>query len=294
MTSIAAACTTYERRTYIRFMICAVAAILVLLLYRIPIDDIFAIAVRNSEHSYVFLVPLLAVYLAWLRRSRFRMADFVPSSLGVVLVAASWFIFMAGIWFDVVVFWHMAFLVALLGIAISFLGRQILRDFLPAIIIAFAIVPIPGSLRNSVSLPLQSLASEVTATILGTVGVPANRVGNLIEINGTAVAVGEACNGMRLLVPLGLVIYAFVFSLPLKPAVRLMLIVSSIPVALACNVLRLVPTSLAYGYMPEHAEFVHDVGGWVMIPAAIAVLLGLLRLVAWLDIPVSRWRLFTA
>ena len=73
MTSIAAACTTYERRTYIRFMICAVTAILVLVLYRNPVDDILAIAVRNSEHSYIFLVPLLAVYLAWLRRSRFRL-----------------------------------------------------------------------------------------------------------------------------------------------------------------------------------------------------------------------------
>ncbi len=72
------------------------------------------------------------------------------------------------------------------------------------------------------------------------------------------------------------------------------LIASSVPVALACNVLRLVPTSLGYGYVPEHAVLIHDVGGWLMIPAAIAVLLGLLRLVAWLDIPVSRWRLVTA
>lgn len=284
----------YEGRTVWRVLICCVSVVLAMLLYSAPIRDIVSVASRSPESSYIFLVPLLVAYLAWLRRSRYRLSDFKPSLLGPALVASSWLLLMAGVEFDVVVFWHMAFFVALLGILISLFGSKILRDFFPVILVAFAAVPIPGSVRTQVSLPLQSLASEVTAMILGVVGVPANRVGNLIEINGAAVAVGEACNGMRLLVPLGLVIYAFVFSLPLKPVTRMILIACSIPVALACNVLRLVPTSLAYGYLPEQAELVHDIGGWLMIPIAIAVLLGLLRLVAWLDIPVSRWRLFTA
>ena len=294
MTEIRTGPIGYESRSVVRFLICGISVGLAAQLYRAPILDIMAIANRSPDNSYVFLVPLLVAYLAWLRRSRYRLADFKPSILGPIFVAGSWILFMTGIEFDVVIFWHMAFLVALLGIMISLFGKKILRDFLPAILVAFAVVPIPGSVRTNVSLPLQSLASEVTAMILGVANVPADRVGNLIEINGVAVAVGEACNGMRLLVPLGLVIYTFVFSLPLNPITRAILIASSVPVALTCNVLRLVPTSLAYGYLPKQAELVHDIGGWLMIPIAIAVLLGLLRLVAWLDIPVSRWRLFTA
>ena len=294
MTELPKVSDSYERTLVVRTLICGLSAGMAVLLYRAPLGDIIAVASRSPDSSYIFLVPLLVVYLSWLRRSRYRLADFRPSILGPVFVLASWFLFMTGIAFDVVVFWHMAFFVALLGIMVSLFGARILSDFVPVIFVAFAAVPIPGSVRNHLSLPLQSLASEVTAMVLGLVGVPAIRVGNLIEINGVAVAVGEACNGMRLLVPLGLVIYAFVFSLPLKPITRVILIGCSIPVALACNVVRLVPTSLAYGYLPDHAEFVHDIGGWLMIPIAIAVLLGLLRLVAWLDIPVSRWRLFTA
>jgi hypothetical protein len=38
---------------------------------------------------------------------------------------------------------------------------------------------------------------------------------------------------------------------------------------------------------------VHDISGWGMIPLSIVILLGLLRLIEWLDIPVSRWRLVT-
>lgn len=73
----------------------------------------------------------------------------------------------------------------------------------------------------------------------------------------------------------------------------MLLLLISIPVALVCNVFRLVPSALAYGYLPEFAEMVHDIGGWLMIPLSIGILLLMLRLVEWLDISVSRWRLMT-
>jgi hypothetical protein len=39
---------------------------------------------------------------------------------------------------------------------------------------------------------------------------------------------------------------------------------------------------------------VHDIGGWLMLPIAVLLLLGLLRFVEWLDVSVSKWRLVTA
>ena len=166
--------------------------------------------------------------------------------------------------------------------------------FAPAVLVAFAAVPIPGTLRLALAEPLQNFASGLATAVLDLAGVSAVRTGNTIEINGVLVAVGEACNGMRLLIPLGLVIYTFVFSLPLRPVMRGFLLLSSIPVALLCNVVRLVPTAIAYGYLPSQATLIHDVGGWIMLPAAIFILIGLLRLIEWIDIPVSRWRLVTA
>lgn len=99
---------------------------------------------------------------------------------------------------------------------------------------------------------------------------------------------------MRLVMPIAIVMYTVVYSLPLRRAARLLLILASVPIALACNILRLIPTSLAYGFMPERAELIHDIGGWLMLPIAVLLLLGLLRFVEWLDVSVSKWRLVTA
>jgi exosortase len=267
--------------------------ILNLLIYRDPISDIIGIAVRDSDRSYIIVVPFLAMYLAWLRRSRIRNITLKPSILGPGIILLGWIGFLIGGTEDIVVLWHLGAVFGIVGILVTFLGGRSLRAFGPAFFILLAVVPIPGRIRQFAAQPLQRLATDVTATILDVVGVPAIQNGNLIEINGVVVAVGEACDGMRLLVPLMLVIYAFVFSLPLRSSMRTLMILASVPVALICNVLRLVPTALAFGYMPRFAEVTHDIGGWLMIPIAIFALLSLLRLIEWLDIPVSRWRLAT-
>ncbi|MDC0992081.1 sugar transferase, partial [bacterium] len=153
---------------------------------------------------------------------------------------------------------------------------------------------ITGLLKESIALPLQKFATVVTSIVLETLGVDAIRRGSIIELNGQIVLVGEACNGMRLVMPIAIVMYTVVYSLPLRRAARLLLILASVPIALACNILRLIPTSLAYGFMPERAELIHDIGGWLMLPIAVLLLLGLLRFVEWLDVSVSKWRLVTA
>jgi exosortase len=285
--------STAHHRQYLLWLGFLTMVILNLLIYRDPIADIIGIAVRDSDRSYIIVVPFLAMYLAWLRRSRIRNITLKPSILGPGIILLGWIGFLIGGTEDIVVLWHLGAIFGIVGIVVTFLGGKSLRAFGPAFFILLAVVPIPGRVRQFAAQPLQRLATDVTATILDVVGVPAVQNGNLIEINGVVVAVGEACDGMRLLVPLMLVIYVFVFSLPLRSSMRAFMILASIPVALICNVLRLVPTALAFGYMPRFAEVTHDIGGWIMIPIAILALLGLLRLIEWLDIPVSRWRLAT-
>ncbi|UCD76259.1 MAG: exosortase/archaeosortase family protein, partial [Phycisphaerales bacterium] len=118
------------------------------------------------------------------------------------------------------------------------------------------------------------------------------RSGNVLIINGEQVAVGEACNGMRLVFALTLVVYAFAFGSPLKPGTRLVLLVLSPLIAILCNVIRLVPTSLIFGHgNPAMAERFHDLAGWVMLGAALLMLGGVLRLIRWLEFPVMSFRL---
>ena len=278
-----------------RLVVVVISFMALLACYWPQLMDILSMAARGVERGYVLMVPFVAFYLAFIRRSRWKVARRSRGAfLGVLVVALS---FLAS-WFghdrDILSLWQMALVIAFIGICIAAMGLPKVLAFGPAFMVLPAFVPIPGGVSQAMAQPLQTMATEVTAWVLSLLGVDAVRMGSLIEINGFQVAVGEACNGMRLLLPLGIVMYAFVFSLPLRVGTRIMLLALCLPVALTCNVIRLVPTALFYGYLPGQAEVVHEIGGWIMIPLAIGMLVGLLRLLEWADISVSRFRLATA
>ena len=262
-----------------------------LFVFRDPLADIYRLATNDVERSYILMVPLVSLYLIYLRRSRFRNRDRSGRWVGPLVVAAGLVTSNVGYDYDHLALWHAGAVIAFIGGIAAIFGTTMIRSFAPAIIVLLAIVPIPGFVRQEVAQPLQNMATTVTYSMLDFIGVPVEKAGLSLSIKGRVVAVGEACNGMRLLLPLALVIYAFLFSLPLRNVTRLALLLASVPVAIACNVFRLVPTAIAYGYFPTEAATIHDVGGWVMIPLAIWILLMVLKLGIWLDLPVEKWRL---
>jgi exosortase len=147
---------------------------------------------------------------------------------------------------------------------------------------------VPGRFRQFIAIPLQHISAFVSENLLSLVGIGVERAGIVLKINGQDVAVAEACNGMRMVSALGLITFAFVFSVPMRSNVRLLLLVASPLIALIVNIIRLIPTALAYGYAEtDTAELVHDIGGWAVLALALGLLWGCLGILRWLEVPVS-------
>ncbi len=259
---------------------------------RHPLLDILAIGIRDAEQSHILLVPFIAGWLLWLRRSRLRCVRLRPSVIGpiVVVVGAvvSWWGFSSG----TQIAWHAGAGLTLVGVLLSLTGVEPLRQFAPVFAVLAFILPIPGVIRLAIAIPLQALATTVTHSTLELFGVSAARLGNVLVINGEQIAVGEACNGMRMVFAFGLVVYAFAFGAPLKLTTRLFLLGLSPVTALLCNVIRLIPTSLIYGYgTVGRAEWFHEFTGWIMLPIALVMLVMVMRLFRWLELPVMSFRL---
>ena len=78
----------------------------------------------------------------------------------------------------------------------------------------------------------------------------------------------------------------------LEEEVRLGMVIASPILAVICNIIRLIPTVWLYGYRPLNmANHFHDVSGWLMPPVAFLALLGIVRLLRWAMIPVTRFTL---
>jgi exosortase len=163
--------------------------------------------------------------------------------------------------------------------------KLIKYTWLPIVYIFFAI-PIPTRIYNDLTIPMRAHDAEIAAAVLNLVkGLEANASGVIIDIVYKGVKlepgldVAEACSGMRLLMAflaLGVAMAYLHYRLAWQ---RLVLLASTVPIALFCNIVRVVVTAFIYVLGdPKYAQGIyHDMLGMAMLPLAF----GLYGALAW-------------
>ncbi len=254
--------------------------------------DIYTIAKNDEEYSHIFLVPIVAIWMIWVRRMRFRHCKPSATIVGPLIVAIGWYAGWYGFKHAIQALWHGGAVLVVVGCMLSILGKNVIFRFFPAIAVLIFLVPVPGRIRQDISLPLQTWTAKAAQTGLEILGIDTEVSGNVLSINGKPVTVAEACNGMRMVFPLILIAYAFSFGLPLRNSVRFLVLLASPLTALACNVLRTLPTIWLYGNRSRHvADTFHEWSGWMMLPIAFFLLMAIIKLLRWAMLPVTRYPL---
>lgn len=252
--------------------------------------DLLRIGLKDQEASQVLLAPFLAVWLFWVRRTRVRMLLHQRAWIGPIITLAGAAAYILGDALLVVSAWYLGAILMVVGAIVTAFGGGVLYRFAPAFFVLLFMIPIPGSLRVHIAGPLQTATAGAVEAVFHFTGMGVTRSGNLLIVNGNPVTVAEACNGMRMTFALILVTYTYVFSTPMHLWVRLGLFVLSPAIAIACNVVRLVPTLWAYGHIDqEWADFIHDWGAWAMLGVSLMVLMGAVNLLRWLDLPLYKY-----
>jgi exosortase len=152
---------------------------------------------------------------------------------------------------------------------------QVRRWWLPIALLVLS-VPLPSVVLSSLALPLQLRASALGAALLKWRDVPVLLSGNVIHLPGQSLFVAEACSGLRSLTAL-LSLGVLMGGLWLRmPALRILLLAVTIPVAMVINGIRVFLTGfLVFFVNPAAGEgFMHLTEGWVMFVIAFAILGG--------------------
>jgi len=256
-------------------------------------QDIYHIAANDEEYSHIFIVPLVAIYLLWVRRMRLRHCKPSFRLIGPIFVAAGWAISSFGFYRGIQSFWHGGAVLMVLGCVLSVLGKNVLLRFLPVILVLVFLVPVPVRVRLAIAGPLQTWTATVAQKLLELLGSSNIEVsGNSLRVNGQDVLVAEACNGLRMVFALILVSYAFGFGMPLRNSVRFLILLASPLAAIFCNVVRTLPTIWLYGYgSKDFADKFHAFAGWMMLPLAFLLLYSIIKVLQWAMIPVTRYTL---
>jgi exosortase len=170
-----------------------------------------------------------------------------------------------------------ALVLAVAALVLLVAGREILRQVLWVLLFLFLLVPLPSFIHGMISPPLQTMATTGAVFLLEAFAVGVSRQGNVVILGETTpIAVAEACNGLRMLTAFAIVA-AFVAYMVKRPRwQKATLLISSIPVGVMCNIIRIFVTALLMLLVSTEIgeKFFHDFAGLVMMPAAVLLIFG--------------------
>ncbi len=279
-------------------------------LFRGEIERVVRLWVTDPNWSHGFLIPLFSLYFLHQKRREILSLEYVRDPwlellrgrrllpLGPNQTRANYLgllfllLILAFYVFNVVspagyAYFRPVSMIAAVGAVVLFLGgRRLIRyTWLPIAFFLFA-VPLPRRYYVGLTLPLRHLSAVVATTVLNLIpGLDATTSGAVIEIiyQGRrlepALDVADACSGMRLLMAFLALGVAMAYLHDRPRWQRAVLLLSTVPIAILCNIVRVTATGFLYVLVgPQYTQGIyHDTLGLAMLPLAF----GLYGVLAW-------------
>jgi len=228
----------------------------------------------REEYGYGYIIPFLTVFLIWQKKDVLEHVEFSGSWLGVVIVALGVIAFYLGSLSSLFIIMQYAFLLVVLGIALSFTGAQGFRPIVIPLLFLVFMIPLPVFLYNSMSGALQLVSSELGVAVIRLFGISVYLEGNVIDLGTYKLQVVEACSGLRYLFPLASLAFISVYFYKAAFWKKAVVFLSSVPITILMNSLRIGVIGVLVEYWgPDQAEgFLHFFEGWIIFMACIAIL----------------------
>jgi exosortase len=247
---------------------------------------------RVDYLSHCYVVPLVALWAASAKRFVLPTLPIERDGRGLALLSGAGILYVLGLAGSMPWLAGLGMVAAVAGAVLYARGAAWLRELGFAIGYLIFMLPIPDSVIAPVIVRLQVLVSGLGTAVLGVMGVPVLRQGNVLELpGGEQLFVAEACSGITslvTLVPLGVFLAYFTERTLLR---RVVLVATVVPVAMAGNLVRVVATVLAARRIGAEAathSALHDwvgVGTYVMACGVVLGVGALMRRFWPLDAP---------
>jgi exosortase len=246
-------------------------------LYADPARGLVVQWMTSADASYGVILAVVACALIWTRRRAAAPSrDGVWSSAaGLALLGLGLTLHLAGLFAADLFTTRASFVFVAGGLTWFLAGRAAARTMAAPLMFLLLAIPIPELVVNAVTLPLQLMASHVAESTLALSGVPVFREGNVLELPSVTLQVAEACSGLRSAVSLASVALLLAWSSGGPIARRALLVVSTVPIAVVVNGLRIAATGVAcetWGPSAAHGTW-HTVTGWLTFVVGLLALL---------------------
>ena len=232
--------------------------------------------VRDTYYSHGILVPFVSGYLIWQQRAVLAATPRRSSGLGLGIAVAGLLLYMLSALFRVNFTAGFSLLIVLWGLVINRFGLEITRTIAFPLAFLFFMFPLPEVAIVNISFRMKIFAAGIAEQILNNMGLPAIRQGSIIYMQHTQVVVDDVCSGLRSLISLTALGSIFAYWINGPTWKRLVLFLTTIPIAVITNVCRVVFLSAVSEIWGADAAtgLVHDASGFLVFALAFMLLWG--------------------
>ncbi|MBN8453653.1 MAG: exosortase B [Candidatus Accumulibacter sp.] len=207
-----------------------------------------------------------------------------PSAWGWPIVVLALVLYAIGRSQDILLFEIGSLIWALAGILLLTRGSAALKAQWFALFFMLFMIPLPGVVVDTVTMPMKMAVSYVAEHILYAVGYPIARTGVILQIGQYKLLVADACAGLHTLFTLealGLLYLNIVRRDSLVRNVTLAILI--VPISFTANVIRvMVLTLITYHFGDEAGQgFLHGFAGMVLFLTALLLIIAVDAVIQW-------------
>ena len=199
---------------------------------------------NDEDMGHGFFVPIIAGFVAWQRRDKLRTIPLQSNAWGLVLVVFAALQALAATLGAELFTARLAFVISLFGVILFIGGTRWVKALLFPLLLLLFMIPIPQIIYARLTLSLQMLASQLAEVMIGWMGIPVIRTGNLLELPSQTLNIVDACSGIRSLLSLTFLSLVYSYFADHRIWMRWVLLGATIPIAICANAIRVALTGL--------------------------------------------------
>lgn len=228
----------------------------------------------SDQYSHGFLVVPISLYIIWQKKNILVKTPSRHSWWGLALVIFSLLLYLFAHFAEILTLSSFSMVLLLAGAIIYLYGFLIFKELLFPLVFLLFMIPIPGQIYASLTIPLQLFVSKLSVWLVSTIGIPVYREGNVIHLPDITMQVVQACSGLRSMISL-LMLSAIISYLALKSNIlRFVLFLTGIPAAIFVNIIRVFLMVFAFYYFNYDLtkDSVHTVFGIIIFCIALIII----------------------
>jgi EpsI family protein len=248
-------------------------AVFFFLLFAPTLPPLFRDWFEFGTFSHGLLVPFISAYLAWQRKDLLRAMPVRSSYGGLLLIVPALLMALIGKAIGDAFLERVAMVLCFGGMVWLLLGWQIVKTLSFPLAYLLLMIPFPYVVVKEVAFQLRILNAAAAAPILRLLGIPVYRDSYFLHLPDVTLEVADLCSGISSVFALFALGGAYVFFTPMRPALKFVAVLSTLPFAVLINLFRIVLTAALSYYisLAVLGVLIHELTGTITFFIALTL-----------------------